>query len=179
MFESDGKNYHAWSYKLWLVEKFQLYGEEEWDLVNEELQDQVTNNSLWSYRYFLTMKTKPYSLELVQSEVQYALEKLKLDYTNEAAWVYLRGYLASTRAEAERSQTDPNFSNAKRWFILDVPELKKELMRFLESGDPNFQGNRFIYSVLVDFAEAEGNLQEAVKHLELLKKIDRMRENFY
>ena len=27
IFESDAKNYHAWSHKIWLVERFELWGE--------------------------------------------------------------------------------------------------------------------------------------------------------
>jgi hypothetical protein len=32
----------------------------------------VTNNTLWSYRYFLVTKTREFSKELVGQEIEYA-----------------------------------------------------------------------------------------------------------
>jgi protein farnesyltransferase/geranylgeranyltransferase type-1 subunit alpha len=52
IFNSDAKNYHAWSYRIWLVERFQLWAGELED-VERMLDDDVCNNSVWSYRYFL------------------------------------------------------------------------------------------------------------------------------
>lgn len=66
IFYSDGKNYHAWSYRLWLIERFNLIDDSELEFVDEELKDQVTNNSLWSYRYFLLNKYHEFSQELVE-----------------------------------------------------------------------------------------------------------------
>ena len=52
IFESDAKNYHAWSYRIWLVERFQLW-DGELDYVDHLLDEDVCNNSAWSYRYFI------------------------------------------------------------------------------------------------------------------------------
>ena len=52
IFESDCKNYHAWSYRIWLVERFSLW-EGELEYAESLLDKEVTNNSAWSYRYFL------------------------------------------------------------------------------------------------------------------------------
>jgi protein farnesyltransferase/geranylgeranyltransferase type-1 subunit alpha len=52
IFESDSKNYHAWSYRIWLVERFSLW-EGELEYVEALLDKEVTNNSAWSYRFFL------------------------------------------------------------------------------------------------------------------------------
>lgn len=92
---SDSKNYHAWSYRLWFVERFQLW-DGELEFVNEELSGgQFTNNSLWSYRYFLLMKTREFNRELVKNEINYALNLLMTkNPNNEAAWVYMKGLLA-------------------------------------------------------------------------------------
>ena len=65
IFCSDSKNYHAWGYRLWLVERFELW-DGELEFVNEELSEgEFTNNSLWSYRYFILMKTRLFTKELV------------------------------------------------------------------------------------------------------------------
>ncbi len=50
--------------------------------------------------------------------------------------------------------------------------------KLLEASDIN-KGNRFIYYVLLDFAKAEGDKETSTKYLNLLKIIDRLRENFY
>ena len=52
IFESDSKNYHAWSYRIWLVERFSLW-EGELEYAESLIDLEVTNNSAWSYRYFL------------------------------------------------------------------------------------------------------------------------------
>jgi protein farnesyltransferase/geranylgeranyltransferase type-1 subunit alpha len=52
IFQSDSKNYHAWSYRVWLVERFSLW-EGELEYAESLLDEEVTNNSAWSYRYFI------------------------------------------------------------------------------------------------------------------------------
>lgn len=52
IFESDSKNYHAWSYRVWLIERFSLW-EGELEYAESLLDKDVQNNSAWSYRYFL------------------------------------------------------------------------------------------------------------------------------
>ena len=52
------------------------------------------------------------------------------------------------------------------------------MKQLLEKNDLN-KGNRFIYMVLIDFAVAENDKQTQLNYLNLLKKIDRMRENYY
>ena len=55
IFDSDRKNYHAWSYRIWLIERFQLW-EDEIDFVDQMLSLDRGNNSVWSYRYFILNK---------------------------------------------------------------------------------------------------------------------------
>lgn len=76
IFLSDSKNYHAWSYRLWFIERFNLW-EGELAFLEEELDDgEVTNNSLWSYRYFLLMKTRIFTQDLVNFELNYGMNML-------------------------------------------------------------------------------------------------------
>lgn len=55
IFDSDRKNYHAWSYRIWLIERFQLW-ESELDFVSQMLNLDKGNNSVWSYRNFILCK---------------------------------------------------------------------------------------------------------------------------
>lgn len=93
------------------------------------LDEDVTNNSVWSYRYFIIMKTaKKFDTDLVKNEIDYVLKKrLHENLLNESAWVYMRGMLATTLDEAEKSLT----TNAKKCLISDFPELKEECLRLL------------------------------------------------
>ena len=77
IFERDCKNYHAWGYRIWLVERFQLWSN-EMKLVERLMEEDATNNSIWSYRNFLLYKSptgtysehEPGTLEFVNEEIQ-------------------------------------------------------------------------------------------------------------
>jgi protein farnesyltransferase/geranylgeranyltransferase type-1 subunit alpha len=57
IFNSDSKNYHAWSYKVWIVERYELWNNQEHMVfVDKMLDNDVMNNSVWSFRYFLIMR---------------------------------------------------------------------------------------------------------------------------
>ena len=108
IFKGDAKNYHAWSHKYWLVERFSLAGDPELRyFIEQMLDDDVRNNSVWSFRYFVQMRKQaemPFML-LAQLETKYVVDlRLHLDWRNEAAWAYLRGFIAATQKEAQLSE---------------------------------------------------------------------------
>jgi len=73
IFASDSKNYHAWSYRVWLVERFSLW-EGELEYVEKLLDQEVTNNSAWSYRYFILNRypgSEAGTVEHVKAEIKY------------------------------------------------------------------------------------------------------------
>jgi hypothetical protein len=69
-------------------------------------------------------------------------------------------------------------TNVQRWHILDFPTLKESCLKLLEDSEAN-RDNRFIYSLLLDYATAEGDKAEAKRILRHLLVIDRLRENYY
>ena len=96
----DSKNYHAWSYRIWLCKRFDLFEQERLQ-VEQYITDDVGNNSAWSYRYFLyTYKldnqdksgVDNFKQGIIANHVNYCVEKLKLWGKNEAAWNYLKGF---------------------------------------------------------------------------------------
>ena len=98
------------------------------DFAEELLNNDVENNSAWSFRYFLVRRGQGQEggsyKELVENECKYVLEKrLPGGWKNEAAWTYLRGFLATTKAEADNSQS----TNAVRCFIGDFEWMYKLL----------------------------------------------------
>ena len=97
MFENDVKNYHVWSYRQWLVRKFDLWeGFGELEEVERFLRSDIRNNSAWNHRWFLVFgrerdKSKGWkaSEDIWQREVDYAKEAIRLAPQNESAWSYL------------------------------------------------------------------------------------------
>lgn len=49
----DSKNYHAWQHRIWVVEKFDLFSNDEIDYCTRLITEDVRNNSAWNYRYFI------------------------------------------------------------------------------------------------------------------------------
>jgi protein farnesyltransferase/geranylgeranyltransferase type-1 subunit alpha len=71
MFERDSKNYHVWSYRQWLVRRFDLWDTELPD-VEELIDEDVRNNSAWNHRYFLVFgRGKDVENEVVVREIEY------------------------------------------------------------------------------------------------------------
>ena len=137
IFDSDRKNYHAWSYRIWLIERFQLW-ESEIDFVNEMLKLDKSNNSVWSYRNFILCKSPtglfkqhaPGTLEFVMSELKFVIEEwLPKDLSNESCWVYLRGLLCNSEAEEAASQQKP----VKRVYIGKVRDTLLPVLTELET----------------------------------------------
>lgn len=110
MLEEDAKNYHVWSYRSFLVRKLGLWkaaGERERRLVEEMVDQDVRNNSAWSHRFFVVFSDPEQSTEgsgatehdpkvpgaIVDREIAYALDKIRLAPQNQSPWNYLRGVL--------------------------------------------------------------------------------------
>jgi protein farnesyltransferase/geranylgeranyltransferase type-1 subunit alpha len=56
MLEQDSKNYHVWSYRQWLVKRFNLFDKpEELQWTENMIDDDVRNNSAWNHRYYLVV----------------------------------------------------------------------------------------------------------------------------
>lgn len=88
----DAKNYHAWQHRQWCIQTFNLY-DKELEYVEQLINDDVRNNSAWNQRYFVISNTTKFEQEVMDKEIDYALEKIDLVRGNESAWNYLRGIL--------------------------------------------------------------------------------------
>lgn len=53
MFEQDSKNYHVWSYRQWLVRRFELWDQGELEETARLIREDVRNNSAWNHRFFI------------------------------------------------------------------------------------------------------------------------------
>ncbi|XP_053319401.1 protein farnesyltransferase/geranylgeranyltransferase type-1 subunit alpha [Spea bombifrons] len=89
----DTKNYHAWQHRQWVIQEFNLW-DSELPYVDLLLARDFRNNSAWNQRYFVISNTSGYSdPQILEREVQYALEMIKVAPHNESVWNYLRGIL--------------------------------------------------------------------------------------
>jgi len=107
MLAEDTKNYHVWSYRSYLVRKLGMWTADELASVEAMIDDDVRNNSAWSHRFFLVFSdpanstpdspaTRPdpaVPAALVDREVLYAEDKIRLAPQNQSPWNYLRGVL--------------------------------------------------------------------------------------
>ncbi|KAG7288882.1 hypothetical protein NEMBOFW57_005242 [Staphylotrichum longicolle] len=104
----DTKNYHVWSYRSYLVGKLNLFGSaEELRAIEAMIDDDVRNNSAWSHRFFLVFSNPAHATPgvaateadpkvpaaVVDREVEYAQQKIRLAPQNQSGWNYLRGVL--------------------------------------------------------------------------------------
>lgn len=105
----DTKNYHVWSYRSYLVGKLNLFGDaEELKAIEAMIDEDVRNNSAWSHRFFLVFSNPEYATpdlsateadpkvpaDVVDREVEYAQQKIRLAPQNQSGWNYLKGVLA-------------------------------------------------------------------------------------
>ncbi|KAF7403532.1 hypothetical protein HZH68_006326 [Vespula germanica] len=90
--KKDAKNYHAWQHRQWCIKTFNLY-DQELEYVEQLLNEDVRNNSAWNQRYFVISNTTKFESNVINKEVDFALEKISLVKGNESAWNYLRGIL--------------------------------------------------------------------------------------
>jgi protein farnesyltransferase/geranylgeranyltransferase type-1 subunit alpha len=179
VFVEEDKNYHAWSHRIWVVKHFNLF-DGEIELIDEMIKDNPMNNSAWSYRYFLINHTKELTEKVVEEEINYAfniINEYKLD--NEAPWVYLRGFLARSQEEADRSQLST--SSAKRTLITDFPFIKITCEKMLHDHLEGEHGYRFINILLLDYIIAENDNSERAIDIcwNLAYKYDPIRENYW
>ncbi|KAI9818092.1 MAG: CAAX geranylgeranyltransferase alpha subunit [Pycnora praestabilis] len=93
MFEKDAKNYHVWSYRQWLVRRFDLW-EDELPDIEVLLKKDVRNNSAWNHRWFVVFgRGTTVGKDVVDREIEYAKRSISEAPQNQSPWNYLRGVL--------------------------------------------------------------------------------------
>lgn len=123
MFSEDAKNYHVWTYRQYAVRKLGMWDREELQSIASMINADVRNNSAWSHRFFLvfsdpntttigshaTEHDPEVPADIVDREIEYAKEKIKLAPQNQSPWNYLKGVLvkggrklSSVRENAEQ-----------------------------------------------------------------------------
>lgn len=89
--ERDNKNYHAWQHRQWAIKTFDLF-ENELSFVDRLIAEDIRNNSAWNQRFFV-LKHYGFTPDVVQREIQYTMNRIRVVKNNESAWNYLGGVL--------------------------------------------------------------------------------------
>lgn len=174
MLALDTKNYHVWSYRQWLVQRFDLWEDaEEWSYVQRMIEDDVRNNSAWNHRWFLCFgqyaeeEQKEHGIKVVDEDVidremMFAMKKVELAPNNESPWNYLRGVME--RGERRKG------------------EVKEYIEGFTaQAGDGKEEGIRSLQAVewLVDCEQEALEIEKARQLLKLLEKLDPIRKGYW
>jgi protein farnesyltransferase/geranylgeranyltransferase type-1 subunit alpha len=97
MFDLDAKNYHVWSYRQWLVQRFDLWDQGELEFTEVMLRKDVRNNSAWNHRWYVIngreMEGVPgvSDRDIREREIAFTKAALATAPQNRSAWNYLRG----------------------------------------------------------------------------------------
>jgi len=100
--QEDSKNYHAWSYRQWILMSVdeESAWENEMEYVCNLIQEDIRNNSAWNQRWLVSHRGKqhrqspPIGLDVARREADFAINHgSMLDPYNESSWRYLIGIL--------------------------------------------------------------------------------------
>ncbi|CAG9832724.1 unnamed protein product [Diabrotica balteata] len=163
----DAKNYHAWQHRQWVIKTFKLF-DGELDYVDDLINDDIRNNSAWNQRYFVINNTTGFTEEVLEREIEYTLQNIRLVTENESAWNYLRGLLLHDKAGLSNNKKVTEFCNS-----------------LYESGNRS----PFLLAIIVDMCyeqitEGSGDSEytlERAKQLceDLINKYDKIRANYW
>ncbi|KAF2730579.1 CaaX farnesyltransferase alpha subunit [Polyplosphaeria fusca] len=164
MLAQDSKNYHVWSYRQWLVQRFNIYTDEELAWTESMIDEDIRNNSAWNHRFFLVFgKSKDAipSQEIIDRELDYAKSAIRKAPQNQSPWNYLRG--------------------AVRHVKLPVSTLKQFALEFADTEKPDEVFSSHALDVLADvYAEEKGMEEQARRALELLaERYDPIRKQYW
>ncbi|TKA77603.1 hypothetical protein B0A55_03123 [Friedmanniomyces simplex] len=165
MFEKDAKNYHVWSYRQWLVKRFDLWEAGELEFTERMLGEDVRNNSAWNHRWFVVNGRAGAAgvgdPEVRAREVGFAEEAIGKVAQNQSPWNYLRGIM--------RRCGKP------------LAELKGIAEQYASLDRPDAVRSSFALDLLADIlAEEEDGKEQAGRALDLLaSRYDPIRKNYW
>ncbi|XP_058834373.1 protein farnesyltransferase/geranylgeranyltransferase type-1 subunit alpha [Topomyia yanbarensis] len=87
----DAKNYHAWQHRQWAIKTYNLF-EDELQYVDRLISEDMRNNSAWNERFFV-LKHAGFTGDVLEREINYVMNRIRLIKNNESPWNFLRGLL--------------------------------------------------------------------------------------
>lgn len=88
----DKKNYHVWNYKMSLLNLLNnLNWEEELRWVEQLMEDDLLNNSYWTYRFICMRHLLTSGVMTYKDELSYVNNALSKTPANQSIWDYVKG----------------------------------------------------------------------------------------
>ncbi|XP_073822097.1 farnesyl transferase alpha [Musca autumnalis] len=94
--QTDAKNYHAWQHRQWAIRTFNLY-DDELAFTDRLISEDIRNNSAWNQRFFV-LKHFGFTPEVIQRELEYTMNRIRIVKNNESSWNYLKGILRQSES---------------------------------------------------------------------------------
>jgi protein farnesyltransferase/geranylgeranyltransferase type-1 subunit alpha len=199
IFARDSKNYHVWIYRHWLVRHFNLWEDERETLDVETLIDRdVHNNSAWNHRYVLRFSSRDgpeagpensgpglkrgqlavVDEYIVDAELEYAEDKIRLAPENRSPWHYARGVLRAAKLPLSKWK-----GFASKFIIEEIGDADNIIKVHVKSS----LALEWLADVYAEEAQAKGaeaerdkTVNDAVRMLTLLKEeYDPIRKNYW
>lgn len=108
LLHQDGKNYHAWSYRQWILKNIVIdWKESELAFVDQLLDHDVRNNSAWNHRWFSLhygngrSQSQKLNATDAKQELEYSIKKYAaMDPYNESPWTYATAIIKEQSSSA-------------------------------------------------------------------------------
>ena len=161
--DKDGKNFHCWSHRIWMIRRFNNI-EGEFKFVDKMLESDIKNNSVWNYRFFLVefINKKNINKKIIEDEIKYAFDKIKINSTNESPFNYIMGLI----------------NKYKRKYN-EFKELTYGLKILYNKEKENKNNIVFILKILLELYEEVKDKNNFENIIEELVKIDYIRKKYY
>ncbi|KHJ49551.1 hypothetical protein D918_00678 [Trichuris suis] len=162
----DSKNYHAWQYRTWLVTQFNIW-DGELDYSERMICSDVRNNSAWNYRYFVINSTTGFTESVVDKEMQFCFQWIRLVPNNESAWNYLSGIMVFVTPAGKSMAVE---------FCKSVQEGSEAY------DDTPYNALLFLYDYWAEKYDSEKSASDKESALEVckrLKEVDPIRTQYY
>ncbi|XP_037708684.1 protein farnesyltransferase/geranylgeranyltransferase type-1 subunit alpha [Drosophila subpulchrella] len=157
--DGDAKNYHAWQHRQWAIRSFKLY-DDELNFVDRLICEDQRNNSAWNQRFFV-IKHLGFTPDLIQRELSYTMNRIRIIKNNESAWNYLVGVMRQGDSGNARLNSYPEVvafveelyqaGNRSPYLLAFLIDLYQEQALQLKASD-NEQLARKVYGLCEDMA---------------------------
>ncbi|XP_017063231.1 protein farnesyltransferase/geranylgeranyltransferase type-1 subunit alpha [Drosophila eugracilis] len=169
--DGDAKNYHAWQHRQWAIRSFKLY-DDELNFVDRLICEDQRNNSAWNQRFFV-VKHFGFTPDLIQRELSYTMNRIRIIKNNESAWNYLVGVMRQGDNGKAQLNSYPEVvgfveeiyqaGNRSPYLLAFLIDLYQEQALHLKVGDSD-QLARKVYSLCEDMASKHDVIRRKYWH---------------
>lgn len=169
--KEDPKHYHAWSHRQWTLQAIKI--EEKWEaelsFIDMLLDDDVRNNSAWNQRWLVShrgSKSASFSLRKAEIEIDYAIEKARLDVYNESPWKY---FVAIVKEQCKFNHKE---DSDLRLFLDAEKKIEETKTLFEETSKKDSMECIHLHAAYIDILEIKGDKESCEKALDFVNALE-------